>query len=119
MRIVIPPLDVKEDDAFKKNDLFERKAFGEALCKLVERSSDELVISLDGQWGEGKTTFVKMWMGLLKESNIPSIYINAFENDYVDDAFISVASAITSFADNNVSDKEIIAKNLLFVIVFT
>ena len=101
----MPPLDVKEDDAFT-NDLFERKAFGESLRNLVQRSNDELVISLDGQWGEGKTTFAKMWMGLLKESNIPSIYIDAFANDYVDDAFISIASAITSFAKNNISDKD-------------
>jgi predicted KAP-like P-loop ATPase len=66
---------------------------------LVERSTDELVISLDGKWGEGKTTFVKMWRGLLKEKGIPSIYIDAFQNDYTEDAFISIASAITSYVD--------------------
>ena len=44
-----------------------------------------------------------MWQGLLSESNIPSIYINAFSNDYLDDAFISVVSAITEFSENNIS----------------
>lgn len=101
MRIVTPPLIIEESDAFK-NDVLERKAYGEALLSLVQRSSDELVISLDGRWGEGKTTFVKMWQGLLSESNIPNIYIDAFANDYLDDAFISVASAITDFVEENI-----------------
>ncbi len=100
MRLVTPPLVVTEKDGFQ-NDILERKAYGEALLNLVTRSNDELVISLDGQWGEGKTTFVKMWQGLLNQTGIPNIYIDAFANDYVDDAFISVASAITSYANTH------------------
>lgn len=101
MKIVIPPLEIEEDEGFEK-DALNRKSFGESLLNLVVRSSDELVISLDGQWGEGKTTFVKMWQGLLSENKIPNIYIDAFANDYIDDAFISVASAITAYAEKNI-----------------
>jgi hypothetical protein len=101
MRLVTPPLTINESDAFA-NDALDRKAYGEALLNLVQRSNDELVISLDGQWGEGKTTFVKMWQGLLSEASIPNIYIDAFANDYLDDAFISIASAITSFVEKNI-----------------
>lgn len=101
MKIVTPPLIVEESDAFK-NDVLDRKAYGEALLNLVTRSSDELVISLDGRWGEGKSTFVKMWQGLLSEAQVPNIYIDAFANDYLDDAFISVASAITVFVEENI-----------------
>jgi KAP family P-loop domain len=104
MRIITPPLVVEEIDSFK-NDVLDRKAYGEALLNLVDRSNDELVISLDGKWGEGKTTFVKMWQGLLSEANIPNLYIDAFANDYVDDAFVSVASAITSYAEANIGSK--------------
>lgn len=101
MRIVTPPLVVEDGDSFTK-DILDRKSYGEALLNLVARSSDALVISLDGKWGEGKTTFVKMWQGLLSESNIPSLYIDAFSNDYVDDAFITLASAITNYAEKNI-----------------
>nr|WP_282103389.1 P-loop NTPase fold protein [Halomonas getboli] len=80
----------------------DRKGYGEALRNLVDSSSDALVLSLDGKWGEGKTTFVKMWQGLLSESNIPNLYIDAFANDHVDDAFITVASAITNYAEKNI-----------------
>jgi hypothetical protein len=102
MKLVTPSLVVEDSDGFR-NDILQRQQFGDALSNLVVRSTDELVISLDGKWGEGKTTFVKMWQGLLKEKGVPSIYIDAFQSDYTEDAFISIASAITSYADQNSS----------------
>jgi energy-coupling factor transporter ATP-binding protein EcfA2 len=103
MKLVTPSLVVEDLDGFR-NDVLQRQQFGNALLNLVVRSTDELVISLDGKWGEGKTTFVKMWQGLLKEKGIPSIYIDAFQNDYTEDAFISIASAITSYVDQHSSE---------------
>lgn len=101
MKLVTPSLVVLENDSFK-NDTLNRKTYGEALLNLVVRSDDELVISLDGKWGEGKTTFIKMWQGLLSENGIPNIYINAFSNDYLDDAFISVISEITKYSEKHI-----------------
>jgi len=101
MRLVTPQLIVEENDSFK-NDALDRKGYGEALLNVITKSNDELVISLDGKWGEGKTTFVKMWQGLLSEADIPNIYIDAFSNDYLDDAFISVASAITNYTEEHI-----------------
>jgi hypothetical protein len=103
MKLVTPSLVVEDSDGFEK-DVLQRKHFGEALSNLISRSTDELVISLDGRWGEGKTTFVKMWQGLLKENGVSSIYIDAFQNDYTDDAFISIASAITSYSEQHSSE---------------
>jgi len=105
MKLVTPPLVVEYSDGFR-NDVLQRQQFGDALSNLVTRSSDELVISLDGKWGEGKTTFVRMWQGLLKEKGIPSIYIDAFQNDYTEDAFISIASAITSYVDQHSTESQ-------------
>ncbi len=47
MKIVVPPMTVAEDDAFK-NDALDRQPFGEALLNIVTRSKDELVVSIDG-----------------------------------------------------------------------
>lgn len=105
MRLVIPSLVVDDIDGFK-NDALQRESFGEALSNIITRTSDELVISLDGKWGEGKTTFVKMWQGLLSSKGIPSIYIDAFKHDYTADAFISIASAITSYVDQHATKAE-------------
>ena len=51
-----------------------------------------------------------MWQGLLSEKDIPSIYIDSFANDYIDDAFISIAGSITSYAEEKIEkskDKKI------------
>lgn len=101
MRYTIPPLEIDETDSFK-HDILNRKVYGEALLNIASNSTDELVISLDGKWGEGKSTFIKMWQGMLDENRVPNIYIDAFANDYIDDAFISIASAITNYAENNI-----------------
>lgn len=105
MRLSISPIRIEESDSFKC-DLFDRKPFGEALTRIVKNSDDELVISIDGKWGEGKTTFAKMWQGLLLENGIPSIYIDAFQHDYTEDAFISIASTITSYIEEHSVDEE-------------
>lgn len=96
MMLVTPPLDVSIEDGFS-NDIFNRKNFGVGLMNIIQQSEDALVISLDGEWGEGKTTFVKMWQGLLYQNSIHSIYIDAFTNDYTNDPFIAVASSIIAY----------------------
>jgi len=105
MRIVTPPIEINEGESFEQ-DILERKEYGESLANLVSNSSDELVISIDGRWGEGKSTFVKMWQGLLTNKDIPNIYIDAFANDYVDDAFISITSSITTYINENLSEDD-------------
>ena len=101
MKIVTPPLVIEGPDAFAE-DLFNRKEYGQSLLNLVSQSSDELVISLDGKWGEGKSTFVKMWQCMLSKADVPSIYIDAYKNDYLDDVFMCIASAILSFIEDNI-----------------
>ncbi len=100
MKLITPPLVVGDSDGFT-NDIFERKSFGDSLLGLIKHSDDGLVISLDSQWGEGKTTFIKMWQGALKEEKIANIYIDAFQNDYNNDAFITIASAIIAYTEKH------------------
>lgn len=97
MRIIAKQLIVEKNDGFA-NDAFGRSSFGQSLLNLITHTSDGLVISLDARWGEGKTTFVKMWQGMLAENGLPSIYIDAFQDDYANDAFLSLASHITAYA---------------------
>lgn len=104
MRIIAKPLVVNEEDGFAKDKL-GRQEFGESLCNLVIKVDDGLVLALDARWGEGKTTFVKMWQGLLRQKGIPSIYIDAFQDDYANDAFLTIAGHITQYAEKN-SDVE-------------
>jgi hypothetical protein len=96
MHLVIPPYESSDGSGFGQ-DIFNRKPFAKSLTNLVRRTNDPLVIGLNGHWGEGKTTFVKAWQTLLDENSVPNIYIDAFASDYVDDAFMVVAGAITDY----------------------
>jgi hypothetical protein len=104
MRIVAPPHVIPENDFGP--DLFGRKNFGIALANIVKNSKDSLVIGLDGNWGEGKSTFVRSWQKILDKDEVPNIYIDAFASDYVDDAFMVVAGAITDYVSANAPEQK-------------
>jgi len=98
MRMITPEITIDKDDPFK-NDCLNRKPFAEQLMTLITSIEDNLVLSLDGQWGDGKTTFVKMWEALLEKNGIKSIYLDAFKNDYFDDPFVALIGNVTALLE--------------------
>jgi hypothetical protein len=100
MKLIVPPVNISENEGFSNEvDIFNRKPFGEALLNLIQNTEDELVLALDAPWGEGKSTFIRMWQGLLAEKNVPHVYFDAFENDYQADPFLAISSQIYSLID--------------------
>jgi hypothetical protein len=100
MRIFLPPFEVGDTEGFTpEKDLFGRAKLGEGMTNLLASVSDPIVLALDGQWGSGKTTFLKMWAGELRRAGFPVVYLDAFQNDYEEDAFTAVASEIIALAD--------------------
>ncbi|MFC0408973.1 KAP family P-loop NTPase fold protein [Roseomonas elaeocarpi] len=100
MRLFVPPIDVGPEEGFTpQKDLFGRAAVGEGLTHLVSTVTDPLVIAVDGKWGSGKSTFLRMWMGELRKVGFPDIHFDAFENDYFDDAFTALAGEIIGLAE--------------------
>ena len=99
MRIFLPALDIGDDEGFSpEKDIFGRAALGAGLTNLMSSLSDPTVLALDGQWGSGKTTFLKMWAGELRKLGFPVVYLDAFQHDYAEDAFTALASEIISLA---------------------
>lgn len=90
MKLIPEPMKVEAGDGFK-NDRLGRAEFGAGLANLVSVLEGPATLVLDGEWGVGKTTFVEMWRGLLDQRGIANIYFNAFDNDYLDDAFLALA----------------------------
>lgn len=100
MRIFPPPLEIGETEGFTPSkDIFGRARLGAGLTNLVSTISDPTVIAVDGQWGTGKTTFLKMWAGELRKLGFPVVYFDAFENDFAEDAFTAIASEIIALAE--------------------
>jgi hypothetical protein len=107
MKLTPSPVEIEEYEGFlPEKDIFQRKNFAEKLSNLIENVSDELVLAIDAPWGEGKTTFVKMWQGMLKEQNIESIYFDAFQNDFLDDPLLALVGEVYSLLDEETETKE-------------
>ena len=61
MRIFPPAPDIGETEGFDPSkDIFGREKFGAGLTNLVQSVPDPMVIAVDGQWGSGKTTFLRI-----------------------------------------------------------
>lgn len=79
-------------------DILGRKPMGQKLTELVDRIDQPLVIALDGEWGSGKSHFLKLWTGAHQNGELGGkakvIYFDAFEHDYLDDPLVSLISRL-------------------------
>ncbi|EMV0167376.1 MULTISPECIES: KAP family P-loop NTPase fold protein [Klebsiella] len=101
MRLTVPEIDCSEGFT-TENDIFNRKKFSTQLENIIANSDDEnLVIALNEKWGNGKTTFLKMWEAeIIKDGKFNVVYFDAFQNDFQSDPFIAIASHIYAKIDN-------------------
>lgn len=86
-------VDIPEGAPFL-NDSLSRKESAKTLTEFVLSTNDPMVVCIDAPWGQGKTTFLRMWEQHLKNNQIPTIYFNAWENDFSDDALVSLIGEI-------------------------
>lgn len=73
-----------------KDDKLGRKEYAEILTGIVETMVGGAVIALNGAWGTGKTTFLKMWEQHQKNQDFPVIHYNAWEDDICDEPLMSM-----------------------------
>ncbi len=107
MKLFVPPVEIEDDEGFlPEKDIFHRKPFAEELSNFISNVNEEFVIALDAPWGEGKTTFVKMWRGMLIAKGVKSIYFDAYKNDFLDDPFLALTGEVYSLLDDK-NNKEV------------
>jgi hypothetical protein len=106
MKLVPDPLVVEETDGYQEKFAIDRSQFGGFLTDLVRKTKEPLVIAIDGRWGEGKTTFVKIWQNQLEcrgpwkveeDKKVATLYIDAFKLEAYDDIFVSLVAEIDAF----------------------
>jgi KAP family P-loop domain len=90
-----------------EQDLFKLRSLADGMTNLVSSIDDPMVIAFDGPWGTGKSTFLRQWAGELRKKDFPVILFDAFENDYISDAFAALAREIVELVDKN-SGKEVV-----------
>lgn len=83
-------IEVKPNSPFE-NDALNRQRFASVLNSIIGVYSDTgIVLSINGEWGAGKTTFVRMWRQQLIDNGYRTLYFNAWETDFFDDALTSL-----------------------------
>lgn len=94
-------LEIDETNIFK-NDKLDREDSIKDLSSLIESTKNSFVLSINADWGFGKTTFVKFWQKYLKkEKGINSIYFSAWEDDFSKEPLISILGEIKKYIDDN------------------
>ncbi len=78
----IQPLDIEVPrmDLFE-NDMLDRRPTAELLTKLVSKIEGHYVLAVEGNRGNGKTTFLKMRRQHLANERFPAVSFNAWETD--------------------------------------
>ena len=99
MRIKPSEITVNPDDPFA-NDKLSRLECAKALTSIILKLKSPVVISINGTWGTGKTTFLRMWKEYLKTLKFPVILFNAWQNDFCDDALIALLGEIGAAIEN-------------------
>lgn len=82
----------REDDVVKFVDFVSR--YGDTGC----------TIALNGAWGCGKTTFVKMAKAYMKNHDYHPLYFNAWENDFLEEPLYALLAEMNNLfptSDNN------------------
>ncbi len=95
-----------EEKTFNTFDKLGRQKLAEDLTEAVVSDAqfyeDSYVLSLNGSYGTGKTTFIQMWMNWLnKPQGYSTAYVNAWENDYIDEPLLPIMYALKERLKNS------------------
>jgi predicted KAP-like P-loop ATPase len=89
MKIKVPRFEIPPEDPFR-DDLMRRKLCADQLTELIRSYEEPLVLCINTIFGNGKTTFLRMWREDLRMNGFKTLYFNAWENDHSDDALASL-----------------------------
>ena len=86
------------DEISSADDKLNRGAEIQRITFLLRAMDGPFSLALDAPWGHGKTTFVKLFKDHLEsEHSIGCIYLNAWENDHVDDPLASLVAQMDGY----------------------
>lgn len=89
----LPKTDYVNSKAFH-NDQLNREKLATHLTGFLDRLKEGAVLAIDAPWGEGKTWFGRNWAKQLESLGHEVIFIDAFEQDYLEDPFMLISAEI-------------------------
>lgn len=94
-------LIINEQEPFE-NCKLGRQQYADILTKVIYQSQGG-VLAIDGCWGSGKTTFVKMWKQSLVNQDFSVLYFNVWENDFVADPMVGLVGQLREMCQSEES----------------
>ena len=83
-----------------ENDLLKRQQYANVLTQIIKNTEGGFTLSINADWGYGKTTFVKMWEKVLQNQGYTTIYFNAWESDFVADPMMALVDGLREGFDS-------------------
>jgi hypothetical protein len=77
-----------------KDDIFERRTHGRRLASLLGSLESPHVVSVRADWGSGKSVFLRRLSAQLELAGTPTVLIDAWKSDYLDDPMLAFISAL-------------------------
>ena len=88
-----PDIRVPKNEPFKY-DLLGREGQAIILTSALRIVEGPCTVSLDAPWGDGKTTFIRMWAQYLKNEEFRVVSFNAWDNDFSDNPFLALSEEL-------------------------
>ena len=98
LRNRLPEIEIPEDNPFLYDKLKREPCANTLLSILRVYSATGCVVALSGEWGSGKTTFIRMLMQKMENEGGHPLYFNAWENDYVSDPLIALLAGLKNLS---------------------
>lgn len=89
--------DVLENFTFEKNDKLQRETIANNFNRCFEGTEGNLILAINGEWGQGKSAFLHMWKNQLRFKEKEVIYLNLWEEDFYKEPFLSI---LNTFSNN-------------------
>jgi energy-coupling factor transporter ATP-binding protein EcfA2 len=82
-------------DGVFAEDCLGRQAAVELLCGVLASTDSPAIVALNGEFGSGKSTFLKMCASVLRQRNVTVVEIDAWQQRYTGDALVDLLGALS------------------------
>ena len=84
------------------DDALNRASMAEKLTNVVKHQHEGMVISLNGDWGTGKTFFLERWKEHLELEGFRALYFNAWQDEFCDEPLVALLTQLSTLSDDGV-----------------
>lgn len=84
-----------------QTDLLKRHEEIELLTPMLLGMPSPAVMALDAPWGQGKTTFIRLWQEYLRQQGLHYVSFNAWESDFAADPLVPMLAAFDKWLKDN------------------